>query len=104
VVEDVGQPARERISAARPVPRVRPFGVVAERRLHALECEETDEILEPLLMQEPTPAGELIVRDLPSELQQAIAAETVRLKDLLGCAAHSSGVHRRRASGLQRLR
>jgi hypothetical protein len=84
---------------------VRTLGVVAERRLHALESEEADEILETLLIEEPTAAGELVVRDLPAELEQSLAAEAVRLKDLLGCAAHSSGVYRRGASGgFERLR
>ena len=76
-----------------------PLGVEAERRLHPLESEEADEILEALLVQEPTAAGELVVRDLPAELEQALAGEAVRAEDLLGCAAHSSGVYRRGASG-----
>jgi hypothetical protein len=63
------------------------------------------EVLETLLVQEPTAAGELVVRDLSSELEQSFAAEAVRVEDLLGCAAHSSGVYRREASGgFKRLR
>jgi hypothetical protein len=96
VVEDVGQPARERLPATRPVSRVNPLGVVAESRLHALESEVADEILESLLVHEPTQAGELVVSDLPAELEQALAGEAVRAANLVGCAAHSSGVYRRR--------
>lgn len=67
--------------------------------MRALESEETDEILEPLLVHETTQAGQLVVRDLAGELEQTLAAEAVRTKNLVGCAAHSSGVYRRGASG-----
>ena len=75
-----------------------PLGVEAERRLHALECEKTDEIFEPLLVHEPAQAGELVVSDLPGELQQSVAAEAVRTQNLVGSAAHSSNTYRRSRS------
>jgi hypothetical protein len=49
------------------------------------------------LVEEPTPASQLIVGDATGELEQTVAAEAVRFQDLLGCA-HSLGVYRRATS------
>ena len=87
--EDVGEPAREGISAKTAVSQLHSLGVVPNAFTHARERQVRHKIIEPLAIEEAAASTELVVRDLAGQLEEAIATEAVRLEHLGGWWRHA---------------